>query len=220
MTLREVLENAADPHRAEGMQAYMKHHFRFLGVPAPARKQAQRAFVNRFATADGDTVLGAAEALWAEPEREFQYVAADLLRRRAKVLQPAHLERLRALVTAKSWWDTVDVLAAHAVGPLVREHGLGSAMDTWIHDADLWVARTAILHQLTFKDATDEARLFRYCAVQAGHADFFVRKAIGWALREYARTAPEAVRGFVGAHAHELSGLSTREALKHLGGTA
>jgi len=97
---------------------------------------------------------------------------------------------------------------------VTRHGGLVAAMDEWIADDDLWVVRTALLHQLFYKADTDARRLFDYCARQAGHTDFFVRKAIGWALREYAKTDPAAVREFVAAT--PLSGLSRREALKNL----
>ena len=90
-------------------------------------------------------------------------------------------------------------------------------MDAWSADADKWLVRTAILHQVRYRDTTDSERLFRYCAAQAGHRDFFVRKAIGWALREYAKVAPGAVKAFVAEHATDLSGLSRREALKNIG---
>ena len=90
-------------------------------------------------------------------------------------------------------------------------------MDAWVADDDKWLVRTAILHQLTYKEATDARRLFHHCAVQAGHPDFFVRKAIGWALREYAKTAPGEVRAFVHAHETRLSALSVREALRNTG---
>jgi 3-methyladenine DNA glycosylase AlkD len=90
-------------------------------------------------------------------------------------------------------------------------------MDDWVHDENLWVARTSILHQLRYKTGTDAERLFRSCKLQAGHRDFFIRKAIGWALREYAKTDPQAVRAFVRANETGLSGLSRREALKNIG---
>ncbi|MCB1188785.1 DNA alkylation repair protein, partial [bacterium] len=112
---------------------------------------------------------------------------------------------------------TVDTLAALVVGPMVTRHPqLTAVMDEWIADENLWVARTAILHQLKYGKATDTDRLFAYCAAQAGHPDFFIRKAIGWALRQYARTDPGAVRRFVANHRDELSPLSIREATKHL----
>jgi 3-methyladenine DNA glycosylase AlkD len=141
----------------------------------------------------------------------------DLLRRHIGVCGAGFLGTARTLITTRPWWDTVDELAVHVVGPLVaRFPGLAETMDDWIADPDVWLVRTAILHQNGYRAATDAQRLFAYCAAQAGHRDFFVRKAIGWALREYARTDPAAVRDFVAEHRAGLSGLSIREALKHL----
>ena len=103
------------------------------------------------------------------------------------------------------------------VGPIVRrDRSLDAVMDAWIDDDDLWLARAAILHQNRWRDATDPERLFRSCERRAGDTDFFIRKAIGWALREYTRVDPDAVRAFLAAHDSELSGLSKREALKWL----
>src|SRR5262249_25589456 len=130
---------------------------------------------------------------------------------------PTLLPTVAELITTKSWWDTVDTLASDTVGPMVRNHPeLLSTMDEWVRDDNLWIARTAILHQLSYKEDTDADRLFRYCLAQAGHRDFFIRKAIGWALRQYAHTNPEAVRAFLAGHGDLLSPLSVREAGKHL----
>ncbi len=215
--LRAALTLVAEPDRAPKMAAYMKGHFPFLGVPSPARKKAQRPFLAGFKKAPGDKVIAAARSLWQQPEREFQYVGVDLLRRYVKTLAADHIEDVRTLVQTLSWWDTVDLLASRIVGPMVRAHRLESLMDAWVDDDDMWVSRTAILHQLSFGANTDAERLFRYCAARADHRDFFIRKAIGWALREYGKVAPERVVAFVSAHEAELSGLSRREALKHLG---
>lgn len=216
--LRAALVGVAQPARVPQMVAYMRHQFGFLGVPTPDRAAAQRPFVNSFRGVDPDDVVAAALACWAEPEREFQYVAVDLLRRHATRLGPEHLPPVRQFVQTTSWWDTVDALAANVVGPMVANHPeLVAEMDRWIVDDDLWVARTAILHQLKFGPRTDAERLFRYCETQIEHRDFFVRKAIGWALRQYASTDPDAVRAWVAAHDQRLSGLSRREALKHIG---
>lgn len=215
--LREALTDVADPSRAEPMSAYMKYREPFLGVKSPDRKRVQRPFL---ATGKGQTsnaLLADATALWLEPEREFQYVAMDDLRRWAKRLDADALPAVRFLIQARSWWDTVDALAVHVVGPVVKRHGLESTMDVWIEDDDLWVARTALLHQLMYKIETDPERLFAYCERQMGHRDFFIRKAIGWALRQYAYVDPQGVRAFVRAHEDGLSGLSKREALKHIG---
>lgn len=207
--LAAVYREHAAPEQAVAMRAYMRDQFEFLGIPSPVRRQLSKPFL----TAPRDP-LEVAQQCWALPEREFQYFACDLLSRHAKRLTPAALPTLRTLVTTRSWWDTVDLLAANVVGPVVAADQ--TPMDAWVADDDLWVVRTAILHQLRYRAATDPARLFAYCIRWRHEQDFFIRKSIGWALREYARTDPDAVRGFVADHP-DLSGLSKREALKNIG---
>jgi 3-methyladenine DNA glycosylase AlkD len=208
---------AADPTKAPAMRAYMREQFPFLGIPSPRRRALSRellAGLPRPAEAD---LRGVALGCWNLPEREYQYFACDWLRRHAKLCTPEFMPTARMLITTRSWWDTVDALADYLVGPIVANHPPAlSTVDAWLTDDNLWLIRTAILHQLGYKDRTDAQRLFRYCLIQGGHPDFFVRKAIGWALREYAKTKPDAVRQFVRAHGTELAGLSVREALKNL----
>jgi 3-methyladenine DNA glycosylase AlkD len=207
-----VLAPLADPVRAQGMAAYMKHQFRYLGIATPVRRAACAELVRGF---DGD-VTAAAKALWKQDEREYQYVAADLLRRHAKRLDGSDLPTLESLVQSKSWWDSVDALAP-TIGEIVyRDRSLAARMDTLIDAEDFWLRRVAILYQLAWKGETDEQRLFRYCLQCAGEKEFFIRKAIGWALRQYARTAPDAVSRFVNRNSGKLSSLSVREATKHL----
>jgi 3-methyladenine DNA glycosylase AlkD len=207
-----ALKPLADPVQAQGMAAYMKHQFRYLGIATPARRAACAQLVRKF---DGDPVP-VAKALWKLDEREYQYVAVDLLRRHGKRLDGSDLPALEALVQSKSWWDCVDALVP-TIGEIVyRERSLAARMDELIEAEDFWLRRVAILHQLAWKDETDNRRLFRYCLHCAGEKEFFIRKAIGWALRQYARTAPDKVRRFVDQHGGKLSGLSVREATKHL----
>ncbi len=214
--LRTALEAVADPERAPQMAAYMKDRFPFLGVAAGPRRQAQRPTMAASRNLTEAQLLELAQQCWAEPEREFQYVATDILRKWQSTLTPAALPDLKDLIETRSWWDTVDGMAAWVVGPLVLRHpSLRSTMDDWIGDPDLWVRRTAILHQLGHKEATDEDRLFRYVAETANETEFFIRKASGGALRQHARIAPDRVRAFVDDHP-ELSGLTRREARKHL----
>lgn len=211
-----LLRAAADPQRAPAMRAYMRDQFPFLGVPSPRLREVIRQA--KLPRPTEPQLAAIVLELWALPEREFQYVACAHLRRHVKVCGPGFIAVARELVVTKSWWDTVDTLASHTVGPLVQAHPeLLSTMDAWIGDDNMWLARTAILHQLGYKQSTDRARLFQYCEKQMGHPDFFIRKAIGWALREYAKTDPAAVRDFVHANADGLSGLSRREALKNIG---
>jgi 3-methyladenine DNA glycosylase AlkD len=195
----------------------MREQFPFLGIPGPRQKQLAREVLAGLPRPSEPDLREVAVACWALPEREYQYFACALLRRHARLLSPGSLDLARTLVSTKSWWDTVDALAAHVVGSLVAQYpALAHDMDEWVRDDDMWIARTAILHQLRFGPATDAERLFGHCLARADHKDFFIRKAIGWALREYGKTAPDAVRGFVAAHRAELSPLSVREALKNL----
>lgn len=216
--LRTALEAAAVPGQAEPMTAYMKHRFAFLGVPAPARRAAQKPTLDALSDATGDELVAFARACWSDDTaRELQYAAADALRRHNKALDAGHLPALAELITTRPWWDTVDALATHAVGPLVARHPeLSVAMDGWIDGDDLWLARTAILHQLLWKERTDPERLFAYADRRAADTDFFIRKALGWALRQYARTDPDAVRAYVESRAERLSPLTRREALKRI----
>jgi 3-methyladenine DNA glycosylase AlkD len=215
--LATVYPAAADPERAVAMRAYMRDQFPFLGIPAPRQRLLAREVLDGLARPAEEDLRVVARACWDLPEREYQYFACSWLRRHARICSAAFIDTARHLIVTRSWWDTVDALAAHLAGPLVTRHpDLVSTMDAWARDENIWLARTALLHQIGYKEATDEARLFRYCLLRADHRDFFIRKAIGWALREYARTAPDRVRGFVRSHEGRLSPLSVREALKNL----
>ncbi|MFI1725596.1 DNA alkylation repair protein [Streptomyces sp. NPDC020489] len=216
--LTAVYGAAADPARAEPMRAYMKDVAPFLGLTAPVRRSLSRTVLEGTARPDEADCTAIALRCWELPEREYQYFAVDYLRRHARVLSSGFLPVTRHLVLTASWWDTVDPLAAHVVGALVTaDPKLKADMDAWIADDDLWIARTALLHQLRHKQRTDTERLFAYCVRQSGHPDFFVRKAIGWALREYAKTDPEAVRSFLAREKDRFAPLSVREALKNVG---
>lgn len=208
---------AADPVRARSAAAYMKHVAPFLGIPTPRRRALSRSVLEGTPRPDEQDCAAIALRCWALPEREYRYFAADYLRRHVARCSSGFVPVLRRLVTTEPWWDTVDILAAHVAGPLVAAGPeLRRTMDEWIEDDDLWTVRTALLHQLRFKEATDAHRLFAYCLRRADHPDFFIRKAIGWCLREYAKTDPQAVRDFVDGARDRLAPLSVREATKHL----
>ncbi len=214
-----AFDAAADPGRAAEMRRYMRDRFPFYGVPTPARRAITRAAVAGLPAPTEADLSELADACWARDEREWQYLGCDQLRRHVRACSARFLPVAQRLITTRSWWDTVDVLAARVVGPLVAATpSLREELEGWVAGDDLWLTRAAILHQLGAKERTDDELLFRWCAARAGDTDFFVRKAIGWALRDYARTDPDAVRRFVAEHDAELSGLSKREALKHLRG--
>ena len=216
--LTAVYGAAADPERAAAMRAYMKDVAPFLGLPSPERRALSRSVLQGTPRPDERDCTAVALRCWRLPEREYQYFAVDLLRRHVRRLSSGFLPVARHLVTTVPWWDTVDALAAHVVGGLVAaDPALTADMDAWIEDDDLWVVRTALLHQLRYGERTDAGRLFAYCLRQSGHPDFFVRKAIGWCLREYAKTDPEGVRDFLAREGGRFAPLSVREALKNIG---
>ncbi|WP_328924542.1 DNA alkylation repair protein [Streptomyces sp. NBC_00190] len=215
--LTEAYAAAADPVRARAMSTYMKDVAPFLGIPTPLRRELSKAVTKDTPRPSEADCAALALCCWRLPEREYHYFAVDYLRRHVSRCSSGLLPVARHLITTVPWWDTVDLLAAHTVGPLVAaDPALAAVTDEWSGDEDLWLVRTALLHQLRFKSATDTGRLFGYCRRQADHPDFFVRKAIGWCLREYAKTDPAAVRAFVEAERGSLSPLSVREALKNL----
>jgi 3-methyladenine DNA glycosylase AlkD len=215
--LQAAFEPARDEARAVAMSAYMRNLFPFLGSPSPGRVALEREALAGLPRPSEPDLVGASRSLWGLPQREYQYAAVGLLSRNTRTLSPDFIPVARELITTKSWWDTVDGLAAQVVGALVLSHpDLRKEMDVWAGDENPWVARTAILHQLKAKKLTDASRLFEYCALRSGDSEFFIRKAIGWALRQYARIDPDAVRRFVADNRERLSPLSVREALKHL----
>lgn len=217
--LAASFEPRRNHERAVKMSAYMRDLFPFLGIASPERSLLTRAALRDLARPDARELAAAARNLWERPEREYQYAAVDLVTRYITGCDPGFIETLRWLITTKSWWDTVDALASNALGPLLRDHPeLLPETDRWIERENIWLARAAILFQLKYRQETDAERLFRYCLLRAGEPEFFLRKAIGWALREYSKTDALAVRRFVNEHQGELSGLSQREALLWLNG--
>ena len=215
--LTSAFEPAADPERAAFMSSYMKGHFSFLGITSAPRRALAREALAGLPSPDEADVAAVAATAWALDAREYQYAAADYAVRWVRRCSPDFLTIAQGLITTKSWWDTVDALAANVVGPLVvATPALRAEMDGWLVSDDLWLARSAILHQLRWKGDTDADWLFAACLERAADTDFFLRKAIGWALREYSKSDAAAVRRFVADHDAELSGLSKREALKWL----
>lgn len=205
-----------DLSRADVMSAYMRNGFEFFGLPAPVRRKLAKPFTDAFAGASEGELLDAAERLFSMGQREFAYVGADLLRSGWRALSPGALPRLRGLVLTASWWDTVDPLA-HVIGVLVLNHReLATDMVQWLREDDRWLVRVALLHQLGWKEAADPELVFSFCRERGADEDFFIRKAIGWALRDLARTYPDEVQDFIDAHGAELSPMSVSEATKHL----
>lgn len=218
--VRDELAAIGDARKAPEMQRYMKSELPFRGVPSPERTALTRRLFSAHVLTDEESWRAAVLTLWREATyREERYVAIALTgdRRYAAWQTPALLPLYEELIVTGAWWDYVDELANRRLGPLLRRFPdeLTPAMYAWATDADLWKRRTSIICQLSFKEETDTKLLTTAIEANLDDRDFFIRKGIGWALRQFARTEPGWVRAFVDSHP-TLSPLSVREAVKHL----
>ncbi|HET9141374.1 DNA alkylation repair protein [Actinophytocola sp.] len=218
--VRTGLAALADPAKAPEMQRYMKSDMPFRGVQKPARAELARRLFADHPLSDADTWTATVRELWHGAKyREERYVALDLTGHRgyARWQRPQLLGLYEELIVTGAWWDFVDEVANRRIGPLVRDHPgeLVPEMLAWSHDPDRWKRRTSIICQLSAKGGTDTALLTHCIEANIADPDFFLRKGIGWALRQFAKTEPGWVAAFVDAHP-DLSPLSRREATKHL----
>jgi 3-methyladenine DNA glycosylase AlkD len=218
--LRNGLAVLGDPAAAVSMRRYMKSAMPFRGVAAPPRATLLRTVLAECPLAGPDELGAVADTLWDEARfREERYLALGLvgLRPYAGWPDPTWVPRYRGWIVTGAWWDLVDEIASRRIGALLLAHReeLTPVMRAWAVDPDPWLRRTSIICQLQAKGATDLDLLSTAIEASIDDPGFFLRKGIGWALRQYARTDPEWVRAFV--HAHRcLSPLSRKEALKHL----
>ena len=223
--VRRRIAELADPVKAPRMQAYMKSAMPYRGVSSVPLRRLLADVYDGHPLPDRDSWEAAVRELWdAAAYREERYAAMALASHRhyAGHQDPDALDLYAHLVVTGAWWDYVDALASRHVGGILASYRdvVTARMLAWSESDDLWLRRTAILSQLHHRDATDLGLLRRVVRANLegsrfGH-EFFVRKAIGWALRQHARTDPDWVRAFVEEHDDRLSGLSRREALKHL----
>jgi len=217
VNVEELLENlkiVANPDDAVAMKTYMKNKFEFLGVKTPARRKLAKAFFKQ----QTDSVIdwNFINEAWNNPYRELQYTALDYLETRKKLLIPSDLPRLKKLAQTKSWWDTIDFLDRLVGLIIARFPETKEIILAWSCDEDIWLRRLAIDHQLLRKEETDTELLEKILVNNLGQTEFFINKAIGWALRDYSKTNPEWVRYFIEWHQAEMAALSIREGSKYL----
>ncbi len=216
LPLISLFHQNANPAQAAPMKKYMRDQFAYLGIKTPERRELQKQFYEKYGLPFVVELKPILLDLWALPQREYQYTAVGLLGRLAESIPHEFITTIEYLIVTKSWWDTVDSIAGEIVGvhfhrfPKVREKYLAK----WRKSDDFWLRRTCILFQLGYKEATDFDLLCDLIRENLGSQEFFINKAIGWALRQYARTDPQAVKKFV--KATSLHPLSRREAMKHL----
>ena len=219
--LKRAFRAAADPKRAAGQQAYMKSTMAYHGIQMPEIRRICRATFTAHPLASRSAWVATIEALWWQAERrEERYAALELLGAKAYRTHhdPELLDLLKALIVSGAWWDYVDQIAINQIGPLLRDHVevIRPQLIDWSTDDDIWLRRSAILAQLKFKAQTDWPLLKRFIEPSRASNEFFLRKGIGWALREYSKTEPARVLEYVRANHRILSGLTRREGLKIL----
>ncbi len=216
--VRTALREQADAEKAAGMQAYMKTTMPFYGVQKSGRTKIMRRLRKDFAPTDQGEYAALVTALWELPHREEKYLAQQVATTFSEFIVPESWSLYERFIREGAWWDFVDETATHMVRELVLEcpDQTWPRVDDWNSDDDMWARRTSIICQIGAKERTDTDRLFRYCAARLHESEFFIRKAIGWALREQAKTDAAAVAEFVRQHREDLSGLSFREATKHI----
>ncbi|MBF1212335.1 DNA alkylation repair protein [Gemella morbillorum] len=218
MNLLEIidcLEARADNARALDMSKYMKNKFEFFGVGASVRNEIWKPYfkeAKKTKKIDWDFI----EICFKHDKRECQYTAAYYLKYMKKFLVEDDIPKLKELVLTKSWWDTVDILDKVIGSIIYNNKNLYPIILEWSKDDNIWLRRVAIDHQLLRKENTDEQLLEKILINNLNHKEFFVNKAIGWALRDYSKTNPQWVRNFIEVHKENMASLSIREASKYL----
>ena len=209
------LEENRNELLAESMSKYMQDKFRFLGVRGASRTEIYKKYfpeVRKSKAIDWDFI----ENCWNKEEREFQYVVVYYLKAMQKFLKREDISRLKYLIVTKSWWDTVDLLAKVVGSLVIRIEGYDQIMLEWSKDSNIWLKRVAILYQLSLKEKVDKQILERILVGNLGDSEFFINKAIGWALRDYSKYNPEWVREFIKKNKDNMANLSIREASKYI----
>lgn len=200
---------------AESMEKYMQDKFRFLGVRGASRTEIYKKYfpeARKSKTIDWDFI----ENCWNKEEREFQYVVVYYLKAMQKFLKREDISKLKYLIVTKSWWDTVDLLAKVVGSLVIRIEGYDQIMLEWSKDSNIWLKRVAILYQLSLKEKVNEIILDKILVNNLGDNEFFINKAIGWALRDYSKFNPEWVREFIEKNKNGMANLSLREASKYI----
>jgi len=216
--VKTELAKLADPAKAVPMAAYMKTNMPFYGVPKPLRQPVAGHLKSEFSPIDAADYRDRVLALWKLPHREEKYLAIGYAGSFKKHVAFSQVDLFERMIVEGAWWDFVDELASSIVGRILLEdrQRMRPVLEGWIEHDDMWLRRSAILSQNRHKAQTDQGMLFDFCLRRSHEKEFFIRKAIGWALRDYARIRPNEVRRFLAEHGERFSGLSRREASKHL----
>lgn len=215
--LSPALTAIGDRKRAIGAQMYMKDIAPFIGVATPERRALVKKIAKGMKVPTSDELGATARKLWKLDEREFQYCANDLIQIHWMVADKNFLaDHVENLLISKPWWDTVDGLGSVAISPMTDKYGCEKLIEKWNESSKMWLNRAAIQHQRGRKHETDVELILRYCDDHSDSKEFFIVKAIGWALRDISKIDPRAVRGFLKTHP-DLGRVAVREAERGLG---
>lgn len=214
--LTDYFREHFNEENSKKMSAYLKNKFDFIGLKSKKRRDLVKIYKKDYDYFSLENLRSDSKKTWSLDEREFQYIYLDFLKKNKKRLTEDSIETIEYLITNKSWWDTVDLLATHLVGALFKRYPnlVGQYHEKWQNSNNIWLQRSLILFQLKYKEETNETLLFNSINENLDSKEFFINKAIGWALREYSKTNRDAVAIFV--ENTNLSSLSRREASKYL----
>lgn len=212
--IQKEFKAAANPNEAPTMEAYMKNNFKFLGIKKPIRSEILKPYFEEIKKLDAAETLELAKEIWALEEREYQYTAMEILIKAKRKWTDDYFDFFEEMIVDKSWWDSVDAIAANMMGPYVLQHRpkMEKKLKAYATDANMWKRRTSIIYQLHYKDDVSIPILFEHIVLNKDDKQFFIQKAIGWALRQISTKHPALVRSFVETHA--ITGLAKREALR------
>lgn len=214
---QQKFNSCKNPLYAEKMKAYMRNQFEFLGLNSPIRKDQQRIIIKEAGLPVYDLLPDIVQALWISDEREYQYFAMELLSRRIKKAPKEIILLLEELILTKSWWDTIDYLAAKLVGTVFKNYpeSIKPVTRRWMDSGNIWLQRSCLLFQLKYRKSTDLKILYSFIDQLSHEKEFFIKKAIGWALREYSKVDPQEVGRFI--RSRDLQALSVKEGMKYVG---
>jgi 3-methyladenine DNA glycosylase AlkD len=219
-SIRASLEPLGSRERAAGAKRYLKSELEFFGVGVPKLRRAVRAWLAARPRLEGARLRSLVEELWERQVHELRVFAIELLGERWELLRASDMKLLERLLRDSHTWAYVDALAVHVVGPLVERHrGLARTLDRWSRDDDFWIRRSALLALLLplRRGEGDWRRFVGYADRMLDEREFFIRKAIGWVLREVAKKRSDRVARFVGERIDRISGVTLREAVRYLG---
>ncbi|MGT2906259.1 DNA alkylation repair protein [Streptococcus dentiloxodontae] len=214
-TIYRLFEENADADKAHQMAAYMKNHFLFFGIPTPKRRAATQAFLKEERKC-GEIDWDLLDQCWQDDHRECHYFVGDYLRALKKYLTFEDISKLENYARSQQWWDSIDFLNQIIGNIGLTDCRVDEVMRNWARDEDFWIRRLAIEHQLSRKDKTNPDLLEDILVANFGSQEFFINKAIGWALRDYSKSNPDWVRNFIQKYEAHMAPLSIREGSKYV----